>query len=191
MANYDMEMVLTWAKVFPENVDMGDPNGGKAAKKIAQKGGQYIVNAYFTDENQIKQLLEDGLDPLPMNHKRIVEGDADFGIGKYMKIKRMVDDVRVFTNKRGEEITRDFGGPPKVVDLRDGVESKRLWSVEEDGFLGNGTRSRVQFETYSSGAGVRLLNLGILNLVEYENISSGDADWVVPSQEDPQDDGGF
>ena len=57
MAKYTMEMILEYAKVFPENADMGDPNGPRAAQAIHDKGGQYIVNAYFTDEEQIELLL--------------------------------------------------------------------------------------------------------------------------------------
>ena len=33
--------------------------------------------------------------------------------------------------------------------------------------LGNGTKAKVQFEVYSRGAGVRLINVGVTELVEY------------------------
>lgn len=52
-----MDMVLEYAKVFPQNADMGSPDGPRAAQAIFQKGGQYAVNGYFTDENQIKELI--------------------------------------------------------------------------------------------------------------------------------------
>lgn len=167
MAVYDMEMVLEWAKVFPENADMGDPKGNRVAKAVADKGGQFIVNAYFTDESQIDKLIEEGLNPKPMNSDRIIEGNEVFGIGKYMKMKRMVQDVKTFTDRFGKEFTKDYGGAPNIVDLRDGLENKRRWSFEEDGPLGNGTKARVQFETYANGSGVRLLNVGVLELAEY------------------------
>ena len=66
MARYEMEMVLQYAKVFPENADMGDPNGNTIAKQIADKGGQYVMNAYFTNEADIDKLLSEGLNPSPM-----------------------------------------------------------------------------------------------------------------------------
>ena len=56
MAKYTMDMVLEYAKIFPENADMGSPDGSRAAQAIHQKGGQYIVNAYFTDEDQIDKV---------------------------------------------------------------------------------------------------------------------------------------
>lgn len=180
MAVYDMEMVLEWAKVFPENADMGDPNGNRVAKSIADKGGQFIVQAYFTDEAQIEKLLEEGLNPSPMNSDRIIEGNSSFGIGKYMKLKRLVKDEKTFTDRNGKQFTKDYGGTPNVVDLRDGIENKRLWSFADDGPLINGTKARVQFETYSNGSGVRLLNIGVLDLAEssdYDNTNN--SEWLV------------
>lgn len=168
MPKYTMEMVLEYAKVFPENADMGDSDGNKTAKSIHDKGGQYIVNLYFTEEEQIQKLLEEGLDPKPMNSDRILNGN-EYGIGKYMKAKRLVrDDIKTFTQKNGTSVNVNYGGAPGVVDLTQGAENKRWWSFEEDGPLGNGTRALVQFETYSNGAGVRIVNIGVLEHVAYE-----------------------
>lgn len=168
MPKYTMEMVLEYAKVFPENADMGDPNGSRAAQSINQKGGQFAVNAYFTSEDQIQQLLDDGLDPRPMNNDRIKEGREEFGIGKYISLKRpLLDNIKTFENKHNT-VEVNYGGAPGVVDLRNGPENKRWWSFEDDGPLGNGTVAMVQFETYSNGSGVRLKNIGVLELVEYE-----------------------
>ena len=175
MAKYTMEMVLEYAKVFPENADMGDPNGPRAAQAIHDKGGQYIVNAYFTDEEQIELLLKEGLDPSPMNSERILSGNAEFGIGKYMKIKRDKEDlIKVFKDRSGNDVEVNYGGPVGVVDLRE-PDNKRWWSFEEDGALGNGTKAMVQFEVYKNGSGVRLINVGVTDLVEWE-APSGNSD---------------
>lgn len=168
MPTYSMEMVLEWAKVFPENADMGDPDGPRAAKAIHDKGGQYIVNAYFTSEDQIQRLLEEGLDPHPMNSDRILEGKSEFGIGKMMKLKRGVpDDVREFDGKGGPQIV-NFGGPVMVLNVTEGEENVRPWSLEEDGLIGNGSKAIVLFETYSRGAGVRLKGIAVTEHVAYE-----------------------
>ena len=175
MAKQTMEMILEYAKVFPENADMGDPNGPRAAQAIHEKGGQYITNAYFTDQEQIDLLLQEGLDSSPMNSERIVDGNAEFGIGKYMKLKRPVPDtIKEFENKNGT-VKVNYGGPVGVVDLRD-ADNKRWWSLEEDGPLGNGTKAMVQFEVYSRGAGVRLVNVGITEHVPYEPMTNGNND---------------
>jgi hypothetical protein len=173
MPVYNMEMVLEWAKVFPENADMGNPDGPRAAQAIHQKGGQYIVNAYFTSEDQIQQLLDDGLDPNPMNSNRILEGTPELGIGKYMKLKRGVaDDIREFEGKGGKQIV-NFGGPVGVINIIDGIENKRVWSLEDDGLIGNGSKAIVQFQTYSRGAGVRLMNIAVTEQVVYEAEAAG------------------
>ena len=50
----------------------------------------------------------------------------------------------------------NLGGPVKVVDLRQGRENAKKWQFATDGELGNGTKAKVQFETYADGNGVRL-----------------------------------
>lgn len=174
MPKYTMEMVLEYAKVFPENADMGDPNGPRAAQAIHDKGGQYTVNAYFSSEDQIQELVDGGLDLHPMNSDRIKEGNKEFGIGKYITLKRPVpDNIKTFENKNGT-VEVNYGGPVGVVNLTEGSENKRWWSFEDDGPLGNGTTAMVQFETYSNGAGVRLKNVGVTDHVPYENTNEPD-----------------
>lgn len=174
MPKYTMEMVLEYAKVFPENADMGDPNGPRAAQAIHDKGGQYTVNAYFTSEDQIQELVDGGLDLRPMNNDRIKEGNKEFGIGKFITLKRPVpDNIKTFENKNGT-VEVNYGGQPGVVNLTEGSENKRWWSFEDDGLIGNGSKAMVQFETYSNGAGVRLKNVGVTEHVAYENNNEPD-----------------
>jgi len=45
-----------------------------------------------------------------------------------------------------------------------------LWDFEKYGALGNGTKAKVQFETYASGAGIRLLNVGVTEHVSYVSL---------------------
>ena len=174
MAKYAMDMVLEYAKVFYDNRDMGGDNN-KVAKKVQAHDGQYVVNGYFTDEAQIEQLLSDGLDPEPLGNDRIKEG-SDLGIGKFIKLSRMHDHKMTFTNKKGEPTEVDFGGEPMVVNLTNGLENKSRWTLEGDGSLGNGTEAKVQFETYSNGAGVRLVAIAVTKHVAWEE--------YVPTEED-------
>ena len=177
MAKYKMDMVLEYAKVFKENADMGSPDGSRAAQSIYQNGGQYVVNAYFIDEAQINQLVLEGLDLKPMNSERIIEGKSEYGIGKYMKLKRRIQDVKTFTDsKTGQPVSIDYGGEPKVVDVTQGLENKRMWNFENDGPLGNGTKAVVQFETYKSGVGVRLMNIGVIEHVKFETTTTTEVD---------------
>jgi len=174
MAKYTMEMVLEYAKIFPENADMGNPNGSSTAQSIHEKGGQYIVNAYFTSQDQIDTLLKDGLQKSTLGNPRIIDGNAEFGIGKYMKLKRDKEDlIKTFQDRNGKDVEINYGGAPGVVDLRD-PDNKRWWSFEKDGAIGNGSKAMVQFETYKQGGGVRLVNVGITDLVEYVPMSNAD-----------------
>lgn len=167
MARYTLDMVLEYAKVFPENADMGNMEGPQWQQNIAKKGGQYVVNAYFTSEEQLEQLLADGLKETVMGNPRIIEGKQEFGIGKYIKLKRGVpDDIRDWIDPMTKEKT-NLGGPVKVVDVRQGRENARKWSFADDGELGNGTKAKVQFETYSDGNGVRLNGIAVTELVTY------------------------
>lgn len=176
MAKYTMEMILEYAKVFPENADMGNPDGNSTQKNIYDKGGQYIVNGYFTDQEQIDTLLKDGLQEINLGNPRIIEGNAEFGIGKYIKLKRDKEDlIKVFQDRSGKDVEVNYGGPVGIVDLRD-PENKRWWSFEEDGALGNGTKAMVQFEVYKNGSGVRLINVGVTDHVPFEATPSGDND---------------
>jgi hypothetical protein len=42
----------------------------------------------------------------------------------------------------------------------------------EDGPLGNGTEAKVQFELYANGAGIRLVNIGVINHVPFESTNT-------------------
>ena len=176
MSKHTMEMILEYAKIFPQNADMGSPTGSDAAKAVHAKGGQYIVNAYFTSEDQIQELIKAGLNLTVMNSQRIINGNAEFGIGKFMKLKRDLEDkIKTFDNK-GKEVTINYGGPVGVVNLTNGSENKAWWSVEEDGLIGNGTRAMVQFEMYKNGSGLRLKNVGITDHVPYESSNGYNAE---------------
>ena len=175
MAKHTMDMVLEYAKVFEGNRDMGGDDNN-AAKKAKRHNGQYVVNAYFISQDQVEELLEAGMDPKPMGNDRVKQGN-DFGIGKYVKLSRMHDHIMTFTDKKGNPTEVDFGGSPKVVNLTNGVENKSWWTLEDDGTLGNGTKAKVQFETYSNGAGLRLIAIGVTDHVAWEDNS-------VPSEDD-------
>lgn len=167
---FDMKMILEYPKVFEENYDKGDPDAPvkSAQGTVAKKGGQTVVNAYFNSEEDKEKLIKAGLDLKPMGHDRIKKGNQEFGIGEYIKLSRgYKDNVKTFENKKGGTTEINYGGLPKVLDYRD-PENKKLWSVAEDGFLGNGTEAIVRFDMYSEGAGLRLEALAITNLVEYE-----------------------
>ena len=167
---FDMKMVLEYTRVFEENYDKGDPDAPvkSAQGTVAKKGGQTVLNAYFTSEVDKEKLIAAGLDLKPMGHDRIKKGNQEFGIGEYIKLSRNYkENIKVFENKKGGTTEMNYGGLPKVLDLRDPA-NKSVWSVAEDGLVGNGSEAIVRFDMYSSGAGLRLEAIAITKLVEYE-----------------------
>ena len=174
MAKFTMDMVLEYAKVFEENRDMGSDDN-VAAKKAKKHNGKYVVNAYFTDESQIEELLSSDIDPSPLGHDRVKQGN-NYGIGKYLKLERMHDHVMTFTSKTGKDTVVNFGGAPAVVNLTNGIEAKSWWTYADDGTLGNGTKAKVQYETYSNGSGVRLIAIGVTDHVAWEDNSTPSED---------------
>jgi hypothetical protein len=185
MAKFDFKMILQYARVFTHNADMGDPDASpkSVAGGIARKGGQTVVNAWFTSEEDLQKLVDSGLELKPMGHPRIKEpndGDDGYGIGKFLQLKRdLEDNIHVFDNK-GKKVEVNYGGLPKIVDLRN-PEAKKLWNVDEDGELGNGTEAIVRFETYSRGNGIRLEAIAVEKLVEYtpQTVSEYEDVWDV------------
>lgn len=181
MTKYTYDMVLEYAQVFENNIDKGDENSSeKWMRELFKSGGQAKVNAYFTSEEQIDRLVEAGFERNAINPRtkeevdRIKDGNPAFGIGKYITLKRKISDLKeVKDRKTGEFRVVEFGGMPKVVDLRN-LPDKRMWSVEEDGFLGNGTEAKIMFDLYNS-SGIRLEAIGVTNLVPYE-VNQSDAD---------------
>lgn len=181
MAKHTYDMVLEYAQVFENNIDKGDENSSeKWMRELFKAGGQAKVNAYFTSEDQIAELLANGFERIAINPKtkaevdRIKDGNPAFGIGKYITLKRKVSDPKeIKDRKTGEFKVVDFGGMPKIVDLRN-LPEKRMWSVDEDGYLGNGTKAKVMFDLYN-GSGIRLEAIGVTNLVAYE-AGQGNAD---------------
>lgn len=173
MSKHTFDMILSYAQVFPENADMGDEKSTEAwLRKLAKEGGQTKVNAYFTSEEQIEQLVQAGFERMATNPKsgaevdRIKDGNPDLGIGKYITLKRKINDKREYVGKDGELGELDFGGFPKIVDLRD-MDNKRIWSLEDDGYLGDGTAAKVKFDMYK-GTSLRLEAIGITELVSWE-----------------------
>ena len=176
---YVMEMVLEYAKVFKENADYGDPESNqKWLRELSKSGGQTAVNAYFTSEDQINQLLESGYQRMTTNPSTgqqvdtIKVGNPEFGIGQYIQLKRKVVDIREYKDSQSGEFKElDLGGFPTVVDLTEGEENKRLWDYEEKGQLGHGTRAYIEFEVYKGGSR-RLSNLAITDHIAYEETAT-------------------
>lgn len=170
-----LDMVLEYAKVFdaedqPGDLDRGKADSDKKWLRELSKNPEAKVNAYFTSEEQIDFLKGyDGFDEIVKNPQtgeetsRIKEGNEEFGIGKYIVLKRKLNDIREYRNKQGEIKEMDKGGAPSVKILE--ADAFVDYDYSEYGPVGNGTESKVRFEPKY----MRLEALGITDLVEFSD----------------------
>lgn len=158
MANkqFKLEGYVTFAKVFPENMDKGDFH--------IKKGGAYITNFYYKNEEDTQKLKDAGVPEEQLGWATFREDEEGPGIGVYTKLKR--NHKGGFITDDGEDI---FGGPPKIYDWTDGPSAKE-WSYEEDGELGNGTEVVVivQFWQTKNGKGLRLDQIAVVDHVVWD-----------------------
>ena len=156
-----MRGFVEYARVFEQNMDDN--------MEIHEKTqGQYNVNFYPADEEEMKKFFDGGAPQSSMGYDTIKMGNSELAMGKFLKLKR--------PNKHPSGI-EDFGGAPKIFDFRDG-ESTKKWSFDEDGELGNGTEVLAKVSIYGTGprASIRLEKLAVLDLKVYEGQQEGGED---------------
>lgn len=157
----------------PGDIDRGNPKADQKWLRELAKNPEAKMNAYFTSEEQIDFLCEfDGFDRITTNPQtgeqvdRIKEGNEEYGIGKYIQLKRKLNDIREFKNKQGQIEEMDKGGAP-VVKILDVLEDETEAYVEYDydtlGAPSNGTEAKVRFEPRY----MRIDAVAITNLIEY------------------------
>ena len=157
MANkqFKLEGFITYAKVFPENMDNGEFH--------VKKGGAYVCNFYYKNQEDVDAMIKAGVPTEQLGWPTFREDADGPGIGVYTKLKR--NHKGGFVNDAGVDI---FGGPPKVYDWTDGPSAK-MWSHDDDGALGNGSEVMVviDFWTTKNGKGLRLDQIAVVDAVEY------------------------
>lgn len=161
MANkkFNFDGTISYAKVFPENIDNKDFH--------LEKGngmGAYTCNFYWdpeTAEEDIQKLKDAGMPDQQMGHPVFREDDY----GKHLKLKRYHNGP--FIDKDGVDV---FGGPPKIYDYTDGPSTAEWHWNDGEGALGNGSKVRVRIQYWQSpkGRGLRLLAIGVVKQEVWE-----------------------
>jgi len=184
MAKKTYDMVLAYAKVFdlPEDqnprfgdLDRGDASSSKKWLRELAKNPVAVVDAYFTSEEDLQDLMQhpnfDNVVKNPQTGEestRIKTGNPELGIGKYIILKRKLNDTVEFVdNKTGDLKSIDKGGAPSVKILDEAGETFVDYDYNTLGAPSNGTLSKVRFELYGKGA-TRLEAFGITELMQYE-----------------------
>jgi len=178
-----LDMVLEYTKIFdqdgkPGDLDRGNPKADQKWLRELAKNPEAKMNAYFTSDEQIEFLEQfDGFDRIVTNPQtgeqidRIKEGNPELGIGKYIQLKRKLNDVKEFMNKQGQIEEMDKGGAPVVKILEVGTDEETgepteafvEYDYDTLGAPSNGTEAKVRFEPRY----MRIDAIAITNLIEY------------------------
>ena len=153
----EMTGFVEWAKIFPENMDDN-------MEFHSETQGQFNMNFYPESEGEFEKFFSAGAPTSSMGHDTIKLGNADIGLGKFVRLKR--------PNKHKSGI-EDFGGAPAVYDFREGPSMKR-WDFAEDGELGNGSKVKVKVSIFGTGsrASIRLEKVAVLEQVVFEGAAT-------------------
>ena len=164
----DFEAELMYARPFERNKDMG--NG--ADIDYSEEGGRYSVESIITEE--VKQdLINAGVPESQLGYDKFKPtGDGRFSFRTY----RPHLNKYIMDEATGEPIVL---GPPEVVDLNKpmmdeetGRKQYAPWNDEVN--IGNGSKGRVKVQIiHGKRTMVRLLKIGVKELVEYEGSGDG------------------
>lgn len=138
---------IFWARVFEGNMDDSEYH--------EKTEGQYNCVFVPKDEEELKKVIDLGFPEKSMGNVMVKEYEIAGG-RKGMKLKRPNKHPKV----------EDFGGAPTVTHGK----TEKVWDMEADGELGNGTKVAVKISIYGEGstASVRLEKVAVMELVPYE-----------------------
>jgi len=134
-----VECLLEWAKVRPEDRDMGPQDGSDMAKKFDETEGQYVVNCVINSEQKAK-MIADGIPNRGMM-AQLFKTDKE---GKdFYKAKRPHKNPKLTDRETGEALIM---GPPTILKEQDGEYTP--WDWDEDGLIGNGSKATIKFDVW-------------------------------------------
>lgn len=138
---------IFYARVFEGNMDNGEFH--------AKTEGQFNCVFIPKDDEELQKLIKMGFPEKSMGNSMVKEYDVAGG-RKGVKLKRPNKHPKI----------EDFGGAPIVTH---GVSDK-VWDMDTDGELGNGTKVKVKVSIYGSGerASIRLEKVAVIEHVPYE-----------------------
>lgn len=135
-----VECEIEWAKVRPEDRDMGPQDGSDMAKTFNDKQGVYVVNCLIDDEAKAK-MVSDGIPDKGLQaqlFKTNKEGRQFYKATRPHFNSKFKDKD---TGEQGVEV-----GPPEV--LKHDGENYVAWDWEEDGLIWNGSKATVKFDVW-------------------------------------------
>ena len=155
-----LECEIEWAKLRPEDRDMGPNDGSDLANTINAKQGVYVVNLMLTEESEAK-MVSDGVPNKGLQAQL-------FKINKegrmFYKATRPHFNPKFRNQETGEQGVEV--GPPAMFK-REG-EGYVPWNWEEDGLIGNGSKAIVKLDVWD-GKITTLEKVAVVDHVVYES----------------------
>ena len=131
---------LEWAKLRPEDRDMGPQDGSDMAKNFDDKKGVYVVNCLVDDEAKSK-MVSDGIPNKGLQAQL-------FKVNKegrqFYKATRPHFNPKFKNQETGEQGVEV--GPPEVLKMVD--EHYVPWDWSEDGLIWNGSKATLKFDVW-------------------------------------------
>ena len=135
-----VECELEWAKLRPEDRDMGPQDGSDMAKNFDDKQGVYVVNCLIDDETRTK-MVADGIPNKGLQAQLFKTNKEGRDFYKATRPHFNPKFKNQDTGEQGVEV-----GPPEVLKMVD--EEYIHWDWEEDGLIWNGSKATVKFDVW-------------------------------------------
>lgn len=135
-----VECELEWAKLRPEDRDMGPQDGSDMAKNFDDKQGVYVVNCLIDDDTRTK-MVADGIPNKGLQAQLFKTNKEGRDFYKATRPHFNPKFKNQDTGEQGVEV-----GPPEVLKMVD--EEYVNWDWEEDGLIWNGSKATVKFDVW-------------------------------------------
>lgn len=176
MTDLIMEMVVEYTKIFDRpgdfgDIDRGNPTSQEKWLRDLAKNPETKLNAYFQTEEDLQKLMSTpGFENIVTNpqtgakSERVKEGNPDFGIGKYITLKRKLNDVREYVSKKTKQVeTFDAGGIIAVTAYDDEEGAFVPYDYDTLGAPANGSVAKIKFNAKY----LRPIKIGFVEVIEF------------------------
>ena len=135
-----VECEVEWAKLRPEDRDMGPKDGSDLAKNFEDKQGIYVMNCLIDDDTKSK-MVADGIPNKGLQAQLFKTNKEGRNFYKATRPHFNPKFKNQETGEQGVEV-----GPPEVLKIV--VDEYVPWDWETDGLIWNGSKATVKFDVW-------------------------------------------
>jgi len=183
MTEHVFNVVVEYTKVFdqegkPADIDRGDAQSNQKWLRELAKNPETKINVYFKTEEDLQKLMDsetfqnETTNPQTgATGTRVKEGNSEFGIGKYIQLKRKLSDIKEYKDRKTGEIKEFEAGGLLSVTMWDGEKGAFVpYDYDKMGAPANGSEAKIRFDDRY----LRPMNLGFTFVVEYTEEGGND-----------------